>query len=141
MATKQFVVFTLDGEEFGIEITQVNIIEKPMEVFKVPNTPDFVEGVINLRGKVHTLLNLRKRFNIPFKEYDDDTRFIIAGIGSSLVGLVVDEVKEIIALDEENIEAVPQTLSGLRKEFIKGLAKTDNRVIMLPDLDSVIELG
>lgn len=140
MANRQLVVFGLDGEEFGIDISRVNIIEKPLEIFKIPNTPDFVEGVINLRGKVHTVVNLRKRFNISNKEFDDNTRFVIINSGSSLVALIVDEVKEIVSVDEENIEATPQTLSGLQKKYVTGVAKIDNRVILLLDLDTTISL-
>ena len=140
MESKQFVVFTLDGEEFGIHITDVNNIERPLEIFKVPNTPDFVEGIINLRGKVHTVINLRKRFNISDKNFDNNTRFIIVSLGSSLVGLIVDEVKEIVMVDEEDMEATPQTLSGLRKKYITGVAKIDNRVVMLPNLNSIVAL-
>jgi len=138
MATRQLVVFTVNKEEFGIDIGQVNIIERPLEIFKVPNTPDFIEGLVNLRGKVHTLFNLRKRFNMPSAGFDDNTRIIMANAVQSVVGLIVDEVREIIKIEDADIESTPKTLAELKNRYIKGLARVNDRIILLLDVDTVI---
>jgi len=140
MASKQLVVFTLNGEDFGIEITQVNEIIRPIETFKVPNTPEYIEGLINLRGKVHTVVNLRKRFNLPSLESDENQRIIIANVNSSIVGFIVDEVKEIIKIEEENIENAPSALAGLKRKYINGVAKAGEHIILLIDLSAVLSI-
>ncbi len=139
MADKQFVVFAIDKEEFAIDINRVNIIERPLEIFKIPNTPDFIEGVINLRGKVLPLLSLRKRFNLKEKEWDDNTRFIIVNVNSSAIGFIVDQVNRILSIDEESIEAIPQALDSLQKKFVSATAKVSDRIIMILDVDSAVK--
>jgi purine-binding chemotaxis protein CheW len=138
MASKQLVVFTLNGEDFGIEITQVNEIIRPIETYKVPNTPEYIEGLINLRGKVHTVVNLRKRFNLPSLESTENQKIIIANVGSSIVGFIVDEVKEIVRIEEENIESTPSDLTGLKRRYIDGIAKAGESIILLLDLNAAI---
>lgn len=139
MSSKQFVVFSIGEEEYAIDINRVNIIERPLEVFKIPNTPDFIEGVINLRGKVHPLLSLRKRFELKEKERDDNTRFIIASVNSSAIGLIVDQVNRIMSIDEETIEDIPQTLDSLQKKFVNAVAKVNDKIILILDIDSTVK--
>jgi purine-binding chemotaxis protein CheW len=140
MATRQLVIFSINDEEFGIDIEQVNIIERPMEIFKIPNTPDFVEGLVNLRGKVHTVFNMRKRFKMPVKEFDDNTKIIMANTGSAVVGLVVDEVKEIIKVEDSDIESTPKVLMDMKRKYVSGIAKVENRIILLLDLDIILSV-
>ncbi|HHW49342.1 MAG TPA: chemotaxis protein CheW [Clostridiaceae bacterium] len=140
MASRQLVIFNIGNEEFGIDINFVNSIEKPIEVFKIPNTPDFIEGLINLRGKVHTVINLRKRFNMPTREFDDSTKIIIVNANSSVVGFIVDEVKEIIHVDDENIENTPSVISDLKEKFISGVAKINGRIIIILNPGAVISI-
>ncbi len=138
MAVKQLVIFRVEDEEFGVEITQVKEIIKPMEIFKVPNSPQFIEGLINLRGKVHTVFNLRKKFNLPQKEFDDNTKIIIVNVNDLMVGFIVDEVNEIVRINDENIENTPPSVTGLDKKYLNGVAKIDNRLILLLDLSKVL---
>lgn len=138
MATRQMVIFNVNGQDFGIDINQVNIIERPLEIFKIPNTPEYIEGLINLRGKVHTVFNLRKRFGLPPKEFDEGTKIIIANINESVVGFIVDEVREIIRVEESALESAPEILKGLDKRYVNGIAKAGENVIMLLDLDEVL---
>lgn len=140
MATRQLVVFSINNEEFGIDIEQVNNIERPMKIFKIPNTPDFVEGLVNLRGKIHTIFDLRKRFNMPAKEFDDGTKIIMANTRAAIVGLVVDEVKEIIKVEDTNIESTPKVLADMKHKYINGVAKVDSRIIQLLDLDIILSV-
>lgn len=138
MAARQIVIFGVNNQDFGVDINQVNIIERPMEIFKIPNTPDYIAGLINLRGKVHTVFDLRKRFGLEPKAFDESTKFIIANLNSSVIGFIVDEVKEIIHIEEENIENTPSILEGLDRKFISGIAKSGDKVIMLLDLEETL---
>ena len=138
MAIRQLVIFKINDEDFGVEITQVKEIIKPMDIYKVPNTPDFIEGLINLRGMVHTVFNLRKKFNLPVKDFDDNTKIIIVNVNDLMVGFIVDEVNEIIRVDEENIEKTPQSVTTLDQKYLNGVAKFDDRLILLLDLTKVL---
>jgi purine-binding chemotaxis protein CheW len=138
MASRQLVIFNINDESFGVEITQVKEIIKPMDIFKVPNTPDFIEGLINLRGKVHTVFNLRKRFNLPSKALDDSTKIIIVNVNSMMVGFIVDEVNEIVRIEDESIENAPKVITSLNRKYISGVAKIGERIILLLDLSLVL---
>jgi len=140
MAIKQVVVLVINNEEFGIDIEHVNIIERTMEIYKIPNTPDYIEGLVNLRGKVHTVLNLRKRFGMPAKEVDDNTKIIMVDTGTAVVGFIVDEVREIVKIDDKDMESAPNVLKDLKKSYITGVAKLEQRMIMLLDPADVLQL-
>lgn len=135
---RQLVVFSVQGEEFGVGIEDVNSIERMMEIFKIPNTPDYIEGMINLRGKIHTIINLRKRFHMADKEFDEENRIIIVKASGSAIGLIVDSVKEILNVDESNIEAAPKTMAQLEGRYISSMAKVGERIIMQLDLDKIL---
>lgn len=141
MASHQFVIFNINGENFGIEITQVKEIIKPMEIFKVPNTPDYIEGLINLRGKVHTVFNLRKKFNLPALAFDDNTKIIIVNVNSMMVGFIVDEVNEIVRVEDEDIENTPQAIASANSRYVTGVAKIGERIILLLDLSKALSLS
>ena len=138
MGIRQLVVFTINAEEFGIEIDRINSIEKMLEIFKIPNTPEYIEGLVNLRGKVHTVFNLRKRFNMPCPEFNENNKIIMANTSASIIGVIVDEVKEIVKVEESDIEAAPKALANLKDKYLGGIAKADSRVIMLLDLEKVL---
>ncbi|HHV98230.1 MAG TPA: purine-binding chemotaxis protein CheW [Clostridiaceae bacterium] len=138
MASRQLVIFNVGDEEFGVDISYVNSIERPLKIFKIPNVPEYIEGLINLRGKVYSVISLRKRFNLPVKEFDDLTKIIMVSANSSIVGFIVDAVSEIIKVDDADIEDTSSVLNGNRKRFVNGVAKVNERVIMLVDLNAVI---
>lgn len=140
MGTRQLVIFSVDNEEFGIDISQVNIIERPMDIYKIPNAPEYVEGLVNLRGKVHTVFDLRKRFNLSPKKFDESTKIIMANVNSTVVGIIVDEVKEITKVEDIDTEAIPKALSDMKSKFLNGIAKIDERIILLLDLDAVLTM-
>lgn len=141
MATKQFVIFNINNENFGVEIIQVKEIIKPMEIFKIPDTPEFIEGLINLRGKVHTVFNLRRKFHLPSLEFDDKTKIIIVNVNELMVGFIVDEVNEIIRVEDEDIENAPPSITTLNKKYINGIAKVGDKVIILLDLSQVLTVA
>jgi purine-binding chemotaxis protein CheW len=140
MATKQFVIFSINNENFGVEIVQVKEIIKPMEIFKVPDTPAYIEGLINLRGKVHTVFNLRKKFHLPDKELDDNTKIIIVNVNELMVGFIVDEVMEIIRVEDADIEMTPPSITTLNKKYLNGIAKVGEKVLILIDLGQALSI-
>lgn len=138
VASRQFVIFNLNQENFGVEITEVKEIIKPVQIYKVPNTPEYIEGLINLRGKVHTVFNLRKKFSLPAREFDDNTKIIVVNVNSIMVGFIVDEVNEIIRVEDEDIEAAPQDITALNRRYISGIAKISEKIVILLDLARVL---
>lgn len=138
MATHQLIKFMVADLTFGIEITQIHQILKPQQIFKVPNTAPFIEGLLNLRGRVLTVFNLRKRFGLPEKENDDNTKIIIVTMNDFLLGFIVDSVTEIVRIPDEEIESTPPSLHGFDKKFLSGIGKVDDKVILLLDLAKVL---
>ncbi len=138
MSVRQFVIFTINEEEFGLDIENISSIERMLEIFKIPNAPGYIEGLANLRGKVYTIFNLRKRFNLPCPEFDENTKIIIVNTSASEVGVIVDEVREIAKLDESAFEPVPKALSNLKERFLSGTAKLDDRLVLMLDLEKVL---
>jgi purine-binding chemotaxis protein CheW len=138
MAIQQLVKFHIADEAFGIGIKQIFQILKPQEVFKVPNTPPFIEGLINLRGKVMTVFNLRKRFNMPEKENDEDTKILVIRMDDYLFGFTVDSVSEIVRVQDEDIVETPPSLINFDKRFLSGVAKVGEKLILLLDLEKIL---
>ena len=134
----QLVGFNLGEEEFGVDILKVQEINRMVEITKVPQSPDFVEGVINLRGEIIPVIDLRKRFGIPERDYDKQTRIIVAEIGESTIGFVVDAVSEVIRINSNTVEQPPQIVTGQQADYIQGVGKLDDRLLMLLDIDKVL---
>lgn len=138
MAVQQLVKFSIADETFGIGITQIHQIIKPQEVFKVPNTPNFIEGLINLRGRVLTVFNLRKRFSMPEKENDDNTKILIVKLNDLLLGFTVDCVTEIVKIADEDIEETPPSIKSFDKRFLSGVGKIGDKLVLLLNLEKVL---
>jgi len=136
----QLVSFNIGSEEFGVDILKVQEINRMVEITRVPQAPHFVEGVINLRGKVIPIVDLRKRFNLEVKEYDKNTRIVVVDIGGIIMGMVVDSVSEVLRLPSETIEPPPEIAAGVNSEYIKGVAKLEDRLLIFLDLSKVIDM-
>lgn len=138
----KYITFRLAGEDYGLYILSVKEIIGMMQITKVPRTPTFVRGVINLRGKVHPVIDLRKRFGLEPKEDDERTPIIIVEVHQSdsvqFIGIVVDSVSEVINVAKEDIEDTPTFGVDLDTDFILGLAKKDKKVITLLDIDKIL---
>ncbi len=134
----QLVTFRLGKEEFSLDILQVQEIIRHMELTRVPKTPDFVEGVINLRGKVIPVLDLRRRFGLGTDERTNDTRIIVVEVDNKTVGLKVDAVSEVLRLPADRVEAPPEIVTGVESEYIKGVGKLDGRLLILLDVEKVL---
>lgn len=137
----QLVSFKIGSEEFGVDILKVQEINRMVEITKVPQAPHYVEGVINLRGKVIPIVNLRKRFDLELKEYDKNTRIVVVDIGGNIMGMVVDSVSEVLRLPSSTIEPAPEIVTGINSEYIKGVAKLEDRLLIFLDLSKVIDMN
>lgn len=129
----QFAVFKSGGEEYAIDIMRIMEIIRPMKVTKVPKSPEFIKGIINLRGVVVPVLDIRERFGLPMKEDDKRTRVVIVRFESRIVGLVVDEVTEVLYLRREEVDEAPDTVKGAGAEYLSGVGKIGGRLIIILD--------
>ena len=134
----ELVGFVLGDEEYAIEITKVQDINRMVEITRVPKTPDFVKGVMNLRGKVLPVIHLRKRFNLPEKSFDRNSRIIVVEVAGSIMGFIVDSITEVIRIPSGAIEQVPDLVSGIDSEYIMGVGKLQSRLLILIDLGKVL---
>ena len=135
----QMVTFKIGEEEFGVDILRVQEIIRIMEITRVPKAPHFVEGVINLRGRVIPIIDLRRRFGLTAREHDKDTRIIVIEINNMIVGFVVDAVHEVLRIPADTVEPPPPAvMGGVDSEYIKGVGKLDDRLLILLDLDRLL---
>ena len=134
----QVVSFTLAGEEYGVEIGQVQEINRMIAITHVPRAPKFMEGVINLRGALIPIIDLRTRFGMERAEHTKNTRIVVTEIAAKRVGMVVDSVSEVLRIPQDQIEPPPEMLSGVGTEHIRGVGKMDERLIILLDLARII---
>jgi purine-binding chemotaxis protein CheW len=133
--TIQVIVFSLGDERYGVEISQVKEIILPTQITRIPNVPGFVEGVLNLRGQIATIINLRKRLGKESKKNDENTRIIVIEHNNATIGMMVDSVSEVKYLSSQNIEEIPKFLA-LRDDskFLKGVGKLEDGLLTLMDL-------
>lgn len=134
---RQLVVFSLANEFFGIDIATVQEIVRMQTVTRLPNTPDFMEGVTNLRGKVIPVIDLRKRFGLPRQEHTGATRIIVVEIHGIIAGMIVDAVQEVLRVPADQIEPLNEIKSQVSAEYLLGVAKVEDRLIVLLDLNKI----
>ncbi len=134
----QVVSFRLGHEEYGVDIAQVQEIIRMVAITHVPRAPRFMEGVINLRGQLIPIIDLRTRFSMSRQEHTKSTRIVVTEIGSKRVGMVVDAVSEVLNIPIENVEDAPEMVAGVGTEYIQGVGKVGERLIILLDLTMVI---
>jgi purine-binding chemotaxis protein CheW len=134
----QLVTFKLGNEEYAVDILKVQEINRMKEITRVPNTPAYVEGVINLRGKVIPVVNLRSKFSLTDRENDIQSRIMIMDIQGITMGLVVDAVSEVLRIPSNIVEPTPPMASNISTEYIKGIAKLEDRLIILLDMDMLV---
>ena len=134
----QLVSFKVGEAEFGVDILRVKEINKMLELTIVPNTPEFVVGVVNLRGRIIPILNLRTRLGLPVKEYDLETRIIVVEMEDKTIGFIVDEVKEVLRIPKNITEPPPDIVSGVDSDYITAIGKMEDRLLILLDLTKVL---
>ncbi|WOV86101.1 chemotaxis protein CheW [Sporosarcina oncorhynchi] len=133
------IVFQLMDKEYAIEVDVVESIEKLISITKVPRTPSYVYGVINLRGLVTPIVDLRERFGLEVKALDDSSRIIIVSMEDFEVGLIVDDANDVFDIPMSSIEPQPEVVGTIESEFIAGVAKVENRLLVLLNLERVLE--
>ncbi|NJD76772.1 MAG: chemotaxis protein CheW [Candidatus Methanoperedens sp.] len=135
----QLVVFTIGSEEFGVEIMNVQEIIRMTNITRIPQAPGYIRGIINLRGRIIVVINLNVIMGMESKEQDENTRIIVASIGDTVMGFVVDSVSEVIRLPEKNVEPAPAVIaSRIGTEYVLGVGKLDNRLLILLNLGKVL---
>jgi purine-binding chemotaxis protein CheW len=134
----QLVSFTLGKEEFGIDILKVQEINRTSQVTRVPNSPHFIEGVINLRGKVIPIVDLRKRFGMSTWQHDKNTRIIVVEVLSKTVGFIVDSVREVLRIPQSVVDPPPPIVAGISSDYIEGVGKMDDRLLILLNLEKAL---
>jgi len=134
----KYLTFELAGEEYGVEILKVKEIIGIMNITSIPQTPAFVKGVINLRGKVIPVIDLRMKFGMNTQDYNERTCIIVVDINNMVTGIVVDSVSEVLNIKEEEIEETPSFGVKLYTEYILGMAKVKGQVKILLDIDKVL---
>lgn len=131
----KFLTFFLGEEEYGVEISKVREIIAMMKITSVPKTPDYVVGVINLRGSIIPVIDTRARFDMQSIEYGEQTAIIIIEINKLSIGFVVDKVEEVLAVDDENMSEPPKFGTNINTDFIKNIARVGEEVVMVLDLE------
>jgi len=137
----QLVIFKIGNEEFGVNIHQVKEIVRLIPITPIPRAPEFIEGVVNLRGQILAVMDLAKRLELPSRPRSEKTRIIVVEIEDNTVGMIVDEVTEVLRLPLEKIEKTPQIVeSEIEQKYIKGVGKLDERLLIIIDLANVLSL-
>jgi purine-binding chemotaxis protein CheW len=135
----KLVGFRLGLEEYAVDILKIKEIKLLMEITRVPKAPSFVEGVINLRGDIVPIIDLRKKLRLPTSELGEDTRIIIVEIESKMCGVIVDGVSEVIEIEESKILPPPSIVKGsIDSAYLKGVGKMGDRILILLDLDKIL---
>ena len=134
----KFLTFALGTEEYGIEILKVREIIGLMDITTVPQTPDYMKGVINLRGKVIPVIDLRLKFSMLEDEHTQETCVIVVEVNNAQIGIIVDSVSEVLDIKSTEIEDAPSFGQGIDTDFIMGLGKTKEKIIILLDIEEVL---
>lgn len=138
MSEKQFVVFRLESEEYAIDIMNVKEIGPYELTTKVPNAPEFITGVVNYRGEVIPIIDLKKKFMLEESNKTVEKRVIVIGLDGKQIGFVVDEASETITFDDSEVDPPPEIILDATRKYITGVGKKENRLIIIIDLSKVL---
>ncbi|MCX7708904.1 MAG: chemotaxis protein CheW [Clostridia bacterium] len=138
---RQYVVFKLGKEEYGVDIKKVTTIERMMQIARVPKTPEYIKGVINLRGEIIPIMDLRLKFSMPSMEETEDTRIIIVKIEEMPIGIIVDAVAEVLELKDDAIENITNFSNDLSVDYILGVGKVNDRIVTLLNIEKLLKLS
>ena len=135
---RQFISFTVGEEEYGLELLRVKEVTRVREITWLPKAPSFVRGIINLRGDVIPIIDLRDKFGLESREQTAQTRIIVVEMEGPLVGMIVDSASEVVRIPADEIEGPPPVLDGFSQEFITGVGKQEDKLIILLNTDSIL---
>jgi purine-binding chemotaxis protein CheW len=138
----QLVVFALNEEEYGFDLSAVNSIlrAKKFQIKTIPGTSKVIEGMINVRGQVNYILNLRPKFGLEPKEFSEESKFIMLNVSDANTCCIVDEVTDIVKLEDDDIHSAPTFVSGVNARYIKGIGKLDDRMIIILDPNQILSV-
>ena len=134
----KYLIFSIDNEEYALEIKYINEILEMQPIATVPNIPNYIKGVINLRGDIIPVMDLRLRFHKSFREYDSRTAIIIVNIGTTLLGFVVDRAYKVLPIDETDLLKPPNIKTSDYNRFIKAIGKIDNNMKLVLDCERIL---
>ena len=134
----QLVSFKIGDEEFGVDILSVQEINRMSQITKVPNTPDFIEGVINLRGRIIPVIDLRVKLGMIRKDHGKNTRIVVVELKGQTIGFIVDEVSEVLRIPKDITEAPPEMVGGVNSDYITSIGKLEDRLLILLDLEKIL---
>lgn len=134
----KLVIFRLGEEEFGAPIHQVHEILRMVEITRVPRAPKFIEGVINLRGRIIPIIDLRRRFDLPMNTSDSKQRIMEVEVDGQILGMIVDEVSEVIRIPVDAIESAPPMIADIAGEYLAGIAKLPGRILIMLNFDKIL---
>jgi purine-binding chemotaxis protein CheW len=134
MAEQQFVLFKLADGEYGIEVNDVQEIVRFQEITKIPEAQEFIKGILNLRGQVIPVIDLKRRFYLEDSKVTDSTRIVVVKVEERKIGIIADEVSEVLRIADDNIEPTPAFINNFNQSGIKGVAKVEERLLILLDL-------
>jgi purine-binding chemotaxis protein CheW len=138
-STHQFVGFRLGGEDYAIAITKIQEIIVMKPITRIPQVPSFIEGLINLRGSVIPVVNLRTLFGLEHRELDDETRTIIVNVGDRTIGYIVDEVTQVMKIAGDQIQPAPVSITAVSKQHIAGLAQLEDRLLVILEIERLLK--
>jgi purine-binding chemotaxis protein CheW len=136
---RQLIGFRLDEEDYAVAIRTIQEIILMKPITRLPQAPGSIEGLINLRGTVIPIVSLRKRFGLPPRLFDDETRTVVVNTHGKTVGLVVDEVTQVMRITGEQIQPVPISVTAAARQYVSGLAKLEDRLVIILDIDKLFD--
>lgn len=134
----KLAVFNLREQPYAIDIMKIKQIIRPLKITKLPKAPDFMEGVVNLRGVVIPVIDMRKRFALPPRESEEETKVIIAAVDRKIVGIIVDDVSEVISVPRSEIQPPPRVIRGVEAEYLLGVCRHEDDILMILNLDEIL---
>jgi purine-binding chemotaxis protein CheW len=135
----QFIGFRLGDEDYAVAITKIQEIILMKPITRLPQAPDAIEGLINLRGSVIPVVNLRRRFGLPARNFDDETRTIVVNTHEKTVGCIVDEVTQVMRVTADQVQPVPVSVAALSRRYIAGIARLEDRLLIILDIDKLFD--
>jgi len=138
--TIKLVIFRVNDEEYGVDVSLIKSIERMMQITRVPNVQEYIMGVMNLRGSVIPVVDLRVRFGFPATEIKEETRIIVLSIDELEVGIIVDSCSDVTDIKRENIEPPPSVVGAIESTFIQGVTKIDRRLVILLDMEQTLKM-
>ena len=137
----QLVSFKIGEEEFGVDINIVQEINRMLQITKVPNATDFIEGVVNLRGRIIPVIDLRVKLGLIKLEHGKNTRIVVIELKEQTIGFIVDEVNEVLRIPKSITETPPELIGGVNNEFITAIGKLEDRLLILLDLEKIFSIA